>query len=238
MGQGRRIVLSWVEGGQRVDYGFSAEPLYDAAGAARAGLGVMAHTRGLVPPGLSQLPARAGLPDLGDVDFEIGWHMAPDVWGPGAEFHLYDANGVATKYSQKYYEEPPKWPDTSSFCGNLPLLRQMLEYNGVRGWTVFDAAERPLSKLPGPYDLIYGFYSIGFHWSLDHYLDELDPLLGPETVLVCTLNKHFRPFERLRGFSTRVLECREIKKNSPPLHLLVLSKGKLPEVGASLAEAY
>ncbi|MFD0141185.1 MULTISPECIES: LysR substrate-binding domain-containing protein [unclassified Streptomyces] len=39
--------------------------------AARAGLGVMAHTRGLVPPGLSQLPARAGLPDLGDVDFVL-----------------------------------------------------------------------------------------------------------------------------------------------------------------------
>ncbi|MEV0091004.1 LysR substrate-binding domain-containing protein [Streptomyces sp. NPDC050738] len=39
--------------------------------AARAGLGVMAHTRGLIPPGLTQLPARAGLPDLGDVDFVL-----------------------------------------------------------------------------------------------------------------------------------------------------------------------
>ncbi|MEU9699399.1 LysR substrate-binding domain-containing protein [Streptomyces sp. NPDC047981] len=39
--------------------------------AARAGLGVMAHTRGLVPPGLARMPARAGLPDLGDVDFVL-----------------------------------------------------------------------------------------------------------------------------------------------------------------------
>ncbi|MCT4353188.1 LysR substrate-binding domain-containing protein [Streptomyces sp. Je 1-79] len=39
--------------------------------AARAGLGVMAHTRGLVPPGLTPLPARAGLPELGDVDFVL-----------------------------------------------------------------------------------------------------------------------------------------------------------------------
>ncbi|WP_299538340.1 LysR substrate-binding domain-containing protein [uncultured Streptomyces sp.] len=41
--------------------------------AARAGLGVMAHTRGLVPPGLTALPApaRAGLPELGDVDFVL-----------------------------------------------------------------------------------------------------------------------------------------------------------------------
>lgn len=39
--------------------------------AARAGLGVMAHTRGLIPPGLVQVPARAGLPELGDVDFVL-----------------------------------------------------------------------------------------------------------------------------------------------------------------------
>ena len=27
---------------------------------------------------------------------------------------------------------------------------------------------------PDPYDLIYGFYSIGFHWSLEYYLDDLN----------------------------------------------------------------
>ncbi|MFK0252496.1 LysR family transcriptional regulator [Streptomyces sp. NPDC090445] len=36
--------------------------------AARAGLGVMAHTRGLIPPGLARVP---GLPDLGSVDFAL-----------------------------------------------------------------------------------------------------------------------------------------------------------------------
>ncbi|GHH88604.1 LysR family transcriptional regulator [Streptomyces sulfonofaciens] len=39
--------------------------------AARAGLGVMAHSRGLVPPGLALVPDRAGLPDLGEVDFAL-----------------------------------------------------------------------------------------------------------------------------------------------------------------------
>lgn len=39
--------------------------------AARAGLGVMAHTRGLVPPGLVPVPDRAGLPELGSVDFVL-----------------------------------------------------------------------------------------------------------------------------------------------------------------------
>ncbi|WP_405859270.1 LysR substrate-binding domain-containing protein [Streptomyces sp. NBC_00090] len=39
--------------------------------AARAGLGVMAHTRGLVPQGLVPVPARAGLPELGEVGFVL-----------------------------------------------------------------------------------------------------------------------------------------------------------------------
>ncbi|MET8171251.1 LysR substrate-binding domain-containing protein [Streptomyces clavifer] len=39
--------------------------------AARAGLGVMAHTRGLVPPELVPVPEKAGLPELGAVDFVL-----------------------------------------------------------------------------------------------------------------------------------------------------------------------
>jgi DNA-binding transcriptional LysR family regulator len=39
--------------------------------AARAGLGVMAHSRGLVPPGLVRVPDRFGLPELGRVDFVL-----------------------------------------------------------------------------------------------------------------------------------------------------------------------
>ncbi|MER5545538.1 LysR substrate-binding domain-containing protein [Streptomyces sp. NPDC002589] len=39
--------------------------------AARAGLGVMAHARRLIPPGLFRLPDRAGLPDLGKIDFVL-----------------------------------------------------------------------------------------------------------------------------------------------------------------------
>jgi hypothetical protein len=159
------------------------------------------------------------------------------LW-PASEISLYDANGTSTKYKQKFYEHPPQWPDTSSFCGNLPLLRTMLDYNGVERYEIFDAEQLPLAALPGPYDLIYGFYSIGFHWSLEYYLDDLEPLFHERTLLVCTLNKSFRSFPRLEQFSTRVLECREVKKNAHPLRLLLLSKGPLPEVGLSLDEAF
>lgn len=39
--------------------------------AARAGLGVMAHAEGLIPPGLVRVASRAGLPELGGVDFVL-----------------------------------------------------------------------------------------------------------------------------------------------------------------------
>ncbi|MCC3767184.1 LysR family transcriptional regulator [Streptomyces sp. UNOC14_S4] len=45
--------------------------------AARAGLGVMAHTGGMIPPGLARVPARAGLPELGGVDVVLMHGAAP-----------------------------------------------------------------------------------------------------------------------------------------------------------------
>lgn len=160
------------------------------------------------------------------------------VWAEGAEIHLYDATGSATKYKQKHYAAPPEWPDVSSFCGNLPLLREFLDYNRVTNYQILDAAKVPLGKLPGPYDLIYGFFSIGFHWSLEFYLDDLIPLLGENGVLICTMNKQFQPFAALRQFSVRILRCLEIQKNAAPLSLLALSKRELPSAGLSLAEAF
>lgn len=52
--------------------------------AARAGLGVMAHTRGLIPSGLVPVPARAGLPDLGGVDFVL-LHGERPTTAPGTQ---------------------------------------------------------------------------------------------------------------------------------------------------------
>ena len=39
--------------------------------AALAGLGVTVHARGLMPEGLSEMPAASRLPDLGDVEFVV-----------------------------------------------------------------------------------------------------------------------------------------------------------------------
>lgn len=166
-----------------------------------------------------------------------------------SQLHLYDATGSSTKYKQKYYEAK-KDQLRESFCGNLPLLRSILDYNQITNYTVFDAEETTLAQLPGPYDLIYSFYSIGYHWSLESFLDDLLPLMhdcsrdrvgaalrpapaerSSASVAIFTVKRDFRAFPRLKDFSCRVVEWNDSRKR---LGMLVMSRGALPEIGASL----
>jgi len=161
-----------------------------------------------------------------------------NVWDHDAAVHLYDTDGSQTRYNFKYYSRPPQWPDVSSFCGDLSLLRSFLSHNSVDNFEIFDAAQLPLRELPGPYDLIYSFFSLGFHWSLRFYLEDILPLMNDTSILVCTLHKNFEPFPELKNFSARVFHCRRARKKAPLLRLLALSKSALPETGISLAEAF
>ncbi|MEV4503983.1 LysR substrate-binding domain-containing protein [Streptomyces klenkii] len=52
--------------------------------AARAGLGVMAHTLGMIPPGLTRLAPGPGLPELGGVDVVLLHGAAPGSAARGA----------------------------------------------------------------------------------------------------------------------------------------------------------
>ncbi|MFF7023705.1 LysR substrate-binding domain-containing protein [Streptomyces klenkii] len=52
--------------------------------AARAGLGVMAHTLGMIPPGLTRLTPGPGLPELGGVDVVLLHGAAPGSAARGA----------------------------------------------------------------------------------------------------------------------------------------------------------
>ena len=154
---------------------------------------------------------------------QFGWQQS--------EIHLYDSDGAATKYKQKFYDAD-KRSLQDSFCGNLRLLRSLLDYNQVSNYTIFNARQMPLAKLPGPYDLIYSFYSIGFHWSLELYLGDLLPLMHDRTLALFTVKKDFRGFPRLRDFHCRVVEWKTVlRKKSSWLGMLIMSKGIEPTIG-------
>ena len=143
-------------------------------------------------------------------------------WG-SSEIHAYEGEGSSTRYTQM----GPRGDD--SYCGNIPVLRSVLEFNGIRNVRVFNAAEVQLTDLPGPYDFLYSFYSIGFHWSLEHFLSDLLPLLHDRSVAVFTVPQEFRPFPELEELPHRILDWKTVWPKDGRLKLLVLGKAALPD---------
>ena len=139
-----------------------------------------------------------------------------------AQLHAYDGDGTHTRYTI----QGPRFTD--SFCGNLTQLRQVLDFNNVANVTLFDAHQTTLASLPGPYDLLYSFYSVGFHWALEHFLADLLPLLGPRSVALFTVPQSFKPFPALDALSFRLIDYKPIWPPEAHLKLLVLSKETLP----------
>jgi hypothetical protein len=139
------------------------------------------------------------------------------------DVHAYDGNGTSTKYTLN----GPRFTD--SFCSNIHVLKEVLAFNGVKNVKVFDAAEVSLPSLPGPYDLIYSFYSIGFHWALEYFLDDILALLHERSVAVFTLSNRFVPFPALDALCRKTIEFDAVWPKGLRSKLLVLSKSDLPD---------
>jgi len=136
-----------------------------------------------------------------------------------AVFDLYESDGKARKY-------PLNAPRTEdSFCGDLGQLRRVLDFNRVKNYRLIDAAETKfrLDSLTGPYDLIYSFYGVGFHWSLADFWDEIRGLLAPSGVAIFTVHHSFEEFAQLEKTPHRYVPFRRILAKDRPLNLLLVS---------------
>lgn len=144
----------------------------------------------------------------------LGW---PDV-----PFHLYESTGRSTKYTQA----GPRFDD--SFCGNLEILQSILAYNEIENFEIFDARSMgsSLAALPGPYDLIYSFFAVGFHWSIGNFLDELLGLMTERSIGFFTLHDRFEDFSELGDTPYRVVEFRSSWPRGSWWRLLVLAKNE------------
>jgi hypothetical protein len=143
-------------------------------------------------------------------------------WDSSA-FHAYEGNGDVAKYTLM----GPRFKD--SYCGNIPMLNEMLKHNGIHNVVVFDARRTALSELPGPYDLLFSFFGIGFHWALDHFWEDLLPLMDSSTVAVFTVPHHFRGFRYMNDVFHRVLPLRPVWPPGAEMGLLVVSFSPLPQ---------
>ena len=140
-----------------------------------------------------------------------------------AEFHLYEGNGTQARYSMLGER------NNNSFCGNLPILKQLLEFNGIKNFKFFDASQIGLNStdLPHFYDLIYSFYSVGFHWSLEYYLEDLLTLMHQNSLAIFTVPMHFTKFSQLEQVYFKILYWRTSWPANRRLKFLLLSPSNI-----------
>lgn len=137
------------------------------------------------------------------------------------DLHAYEANGTTTKYTMN----GPRFED--SFCGTISELRHVLDYNGINNVTIHDAKLFALKDLPGPFDLVYGFYTIGFHWSIEHFFDEVLALIGKTGIAVFTVPRNFQLFPKLRQLPYHVIEKYRIDEQTEKLLVLGPAGGEI-----------
>ncbi|MEZ5331803.1 MAG: hypothetical protein R2991_07065 [Thermoanaerobaculia bacterium] len=141
----------------------------------------------------------------------LGWEDVP--------FDLFEGNGPAHRYPLL----APRSAD--SFRGDLEALAAVLEHNGTREWRLIDAGPRGgrLVDLEPPYDLVYSFYGVGFHWRLEDFWEEILPLLGTDGVGIFTVWHAFETFPELARLPHGFLTIRRILAKDRPVRLLVVS---------------
>ena len=135
-----------------------------------------------------------------------------------SEFHAYEGDGSSTKYTLL----GPRFSD--SFCGNTKLLKSILAYNGISNVTIFDAHKVKLNDLPGPYDFLYSYYCIGFHWSLEHFLDDLLGLMHDKSIMICTIPNHFEVIKPLKDLTYKIVTWELTYPKDSTHSMLIFSK--------------
>lgn len=141
-----------------------------------------------------------------------GWEKVP--------FHLYESSGDSTKYTKA----GPRFDD--SFCGSLSVLSAVLEHNEIEELEILDASlmDAKLAGLPGPYDFIYSFFAVGWHWSIEHFLDEILGLMHDRSVAAFTLHDRAKDYDVLREVPHRIVEFQRSWPRERWSRMLVLAK--------------
>jgi hypothetical protein len=138
-----------------------------------------------------------------------------------AAFDLLEANGRETHYTIL----GPRLEH--SFCGSIQTLEEVLAFNGLTNCRVIDAAKPGcrLGDLSGPYDLIYSFYAVGFHWGLEHFLDDILALMHERTLAIFTVADGFSEFAELEPLRRRSLDFARAYPADTTGRMLLLCKG-------------
>jgi SAM-dependent methyltransferase len=141
---------------------------------------------------------------------KLGWEEVP--------FDLFEGEGPRRKYALSARRS------ADSFCGDFASLQAVLAHNGIPQARIVDAAAAGgrLAGLPAPYDLVYSFYGVGYHWRLEDFWEEILHLLGPVGIGIFTLHRSFVDFPALREVPHGRLAIPRILARDRSLELLIV----------------
>ncbi len=139
-----------------------------------------------------------------------------------AQFDLYEGEGDSTRYTQA----GPRFED--SFCGDFDSLKALLAHNQVDHARIHVAGDLDysLAALPGPYDLIYSFYAIGFHWSIEHFLDELLDQMHERSIGAFTLHERLDDLSCVQDLPHAIVHARQSWPRGRWCRMLVLARSQ------------
>jgi hypothetical protein len=173
---------------------------------------------------MSQFISASRLPRILELGAGLGRsliYLAKSMDWHAHQFHVYDASGAGIPYSIGAER------NASTFCSDLVQLRRILDYNGLAQVTVHDANTCDLSDLAdlgAPYDVIYSFFSVGYHWHISDFLDDLRALMTESSVGLFGIPSSMNGTLALPGFEYELLPIKYISDVPLPMSLLVLRK--------------
>lgn len=172
-------------------------------------------------PILSALPRPGRVLEIGPGLGRSAVFLTQQLGWQDAAFDLLEADGDETHYTTL----GPRLEH--SFCGSIQTLEKVLAFNGLENCRVIDAAQSGcrLGDLSGPYDVIYSFYAVGFHWGLEHFLDDVLALMHERTLAIFTLADGFSEFAGLAPLRRRSVEFSRAYPANTTGRMLLLCKG-------------
>lgn len=138
------------------------------------------------------------------------------------EIHLYEGEGAKAKYPMLGEKRQ------NSFCSNISVLKHILDYNNITNYQIIKprTVDFRLSRLSGPYDIIYSFYAIGFHWTLEHYFDDIIKLMHEKTLAFFTIPDEFVKYKKLEKINFKIIQHEVAWPTNRVLRMLLMSRDR------------
>ena len=135
--------------------------------------------------------------------------------GHKSHYILADRDGDSKNNTGEY------GPSEDQYYNDLALTGEFCKLNGIKSFQTFDTEAGDWSKLP-KVDFIMSHYSLGFHVSVDRYIDRLHSILAPGGTILLGVRHSYHLKDYSKLFKTQMFRESPNKPPLPTQHWLLL----------------